>query len=704
MWCLSGQQCIVSSRDILPIAGPLAAAAEPPRDDGRCGQDFNGATCNPEGEYGRCCSQYGFCGKTSAHCLSSQGCQSGCQDAPTETTSETPTGTSDTEPVLGSPDQTTSPEDGPETMDGSCGADNGGVVCGTWFLGSCCSMYGFCGNTTAHCGEGCQSGPCLGGAVEPAPGPQPAPPHPNPGTFEVTGDCGVPVMHVGLLPNGRLVFLDKVENFTKLKLPNGQYAYSSEYDPITKENIPLAYATNSFCAGGTFLADGTFLAVGGNGPLEDVDPTVTNGFDGIRYLRRSFDDASLNGQDWAEPGNKLASSRWYPSVQTMPDGSILVVSGSLNGLDPSVTANNNPTYEILNPQGISTGINVPMEILELNQPYYMYPFLHLLRDGSIFIFTSKSSQLFSVPTNTILRALPDLPGGYRTYPNTGSSILLPLSKSSNYDPDIVICGGGAYQDITSPTDASCGRIRPLAPIPHWEMDSMPEGRGMVEAVLLPDGTVLWLNGAERGAQGYELAADPALTALLYDPDQPLGQRWSTAGTSTIPRLYHSVAILLLDGTVLVAGSNPVEQPVLTPTPEMPFVTEFRLEVYTPPYLSGPNADRRPTDIFLSTRSIGISEVFEISFTAPLGAKVARVALYYGGFVTHSLHMGQRSVVLELDDESADEGFVEEVRVREGVNVVRVLAPPSTEIAPPGPYVVFVLVDGVPGFGEGVVVL
>jgi hypothetical protein len=48
-------------------------------------------------------------------------------------------------------------------------------------------------------------------------------------------------MHCGLLPNGRVFFLDKVENYTQLKLPDGQYAYSSEYDPETNTVVPLSY-------------------------------------------------------------------------------------------------------------------------------------------------------------------------------------------------------------------------------------------------------------------------------------------------------------------------------------------------------------------------------------------------------------------------------------------------------------------------------
>jgi hypothetical protein len=551
-------------------------------------------------------------------------------------------------------------------------------------------MYGYCGNSTAHCGDGCQSGPCLNGAVVSAPGPSPAPVNANPGSFNIVGESGAPAMHAGLLPNGRVVFLDKVENYTNVKLPNGQYAYSTEYDPATNKYTPLAYKTNAFCAGGSFLADGRFISLGGNAPLDFIDPTVGDGFDAIRYLSRSSSDALLNGQDWSEPGNKLSTKRWYPSVQTLPDGRLFVASGSLNGLDPTVPANNNPTYEILDKNGKSSGVSIPMEILVKNQPYYMYPFMHHLKDGSLFVFVSKSSELFNVDTNTTLRTFADLPGDYRTYPNTGGSVLLPLSSANDWNPDIVICGGGAYQDITSPTDPSCGRIQPLSTTAKWEMDSMPQGRGMVEGTLLPDGTVIFVNGGNEGAQGFGLARDPTFEALIYDPAKPLGQRFTTGASSTIPRLYHSIALLLLDGTLMIAGSNPVEQPILKPTTANPYVTEFRVEIYTPPYLSGNNANKRPTNIALSSKSLQAnSQTFNIQLNVPAGAKNVKVSLYHGGFVTHSVHMSHR--MLFLDTAGWKAGATQQS--------LTVSMPPNANVAPPGPYVVYVVVDGVPGIGQ-----
>ncbi|KAF2735174.1 glyoxal oxidase [Polyplosphaeria fusca] len=695
--CISG--CGGAASSVKSSTPSATAGATAPRDDGRCGKDFAGATCDPKGAYGGCCSSYGYCGSTDGHCLPANGCQNGCKGSASSTgggskptsasATRPPSTTTSGEPVLGNPSTIpNSQPTGKATTDGSCGATFGNTVCGNWPQGACCSMYGYCGNTTAHCGDGCQSGPCANAPVQPAPGPSPAPAAAKPGSLATVGRSGVPAMHAGLMPNGRVVFLDKVENYTELKLANGQYAYSSEYDPATNKVVPLGYKTNAFCSGGIFLADGRFVSLGGNAPLDFIDPTVGDGFRGIRYLKRSATDASLNGQAWSEPGQQLNTARWYASAQIMADSSIFVASGSLNGLDPAKPENNNPTYEILNADGTPRGKSVTMDILSKNQPYYMYPFMHLMKDGNVFVFVAKSSEIFNVGTGTTVRKFADLPGDYRTYPNTGGSVMLPLSSGNQWNPDIVVCGGGPYQDVTAPSDASCGRIQPLATNPGWELDSMPEGRVMVEGTLLADGTVIWVNGANRGAQGFGIARDPTLEVLIYDPVQPLGKRWTTGAKSAIPRLYHSVALLLLDGTLMITGSNPVEQPKLKADNTDPYVTEFRVEIYTPPYLQG--NPTRPKDVVLSSKTLKADgSTFTIKFTAPANAKAVKVSLYYGGFVTHSVHMGHRMAFLDTKNFKAGST----------AQTITVTMPPNKNVAPPGPYVVYVLVDGVPAIGQ-----
>jgi len=65
-----------------------------------------------------------------------------------------------------------------------------------------------------------------------------------------------------------------------------------------------------------------------------------------------------------------------------------------------------------------------------------------------------------------------------------------------------------------------------------------------------------------------------------------------------------------------------------------------------------------------------------------------------GFVTHSVHMGHRMVQLDTT------GFVAGSTSQQ----LTVTAPPNGNVAPPGPYVVYVLADGTPGVGQFVQVV
>ena len=381
----------------------------------------------------------------------------------------------------------------------------------------------------------------------------------------------------------------------------------------------------------------------------------------------------------------------------MPDGSIFVASGSLNGFEPSMFANNNPTYEMLDSEGMSSGANVYMDLLARNQPYYMYPFVHLLKDGSLFVFVAKSGQIFDPVANSIVRELPDLPGMFRTYPNTGGSVMLPLRAGSGWEPEIMICGGGEWVDIDSPCDASCGRLR-LYSDTSWTMTGMPQPRGMVEALNLLDGSILWLNGVGIGSQGFGMADYPTYDLLAY---QPSSGAWHVVATSTIPRLYHSVALLLKDGRVMIAGSNPNEMPVW-PEETIPgnqlfqYPTELRIEIFTPWYLQGENANHRPQILGLSSHMLAPGDDFTISFQPVKADQHTEAVLYMGGFVTHSLHMGQQMYFLDIlqtaGDTSSEYSLVT-------INVRL----PGIKMAP-GPYFIYVLSDGVPSLAEVVTIV
>jgi hypothetical protein len=81
--------------------------------------------------------------------------------------------------------------------------------------------------------------------------------------------------------------------------------------------------------------------------------------------------------------------------------------------------------------------------------------------------------------------------------------------------------------------------------------------------------MLILNGALQGTAGFGLATDPNLNAVLFDPTQPQGQRFSILNNTIVARMYHSEATLLPDGRVLISGSDPQDAR---------YPEEFRIEV------------------------------------------------------------------------------------------------------------------------------
>jgi hypothetical protein len=71
-------------------------------------------------------------------------------------------------------------------------------------------------------------------------------------------------------------------------------------------------------------------------------------------------------------------------------------------------------------------------------------------------------------------------------------------------------------------------------------------------------------------------------------------------------------------------------PMLEPDANDPYVTEFRVENYVPPYLQGANANRRPTNVFIADTTISANgKQFMLTFNAPANAQNVQVVLYHG---------------------------------------------------------------------------
>ncbi|SCV66996.1 BQ2448_5642 [Microbotryum intermedium] len=515
-------------------------------------------------------------------------------------------------------------------------------------------------------------------------------------TFVNGQDLGVGAMQVSLVSDDELIsksnasFIIFLAHFTYLRLivpnnppvfdkaeanplqVNGHSAWGQLYTLSTGKTKALDLITNSFCAAGGWLSNGTLLSIGGN-VIDPANPVATNGNTALRFFTPCAPGGDCQVHEY--PDIHLTSIRWYASTVRLPDGSIIIIGGTVQGGFNNAPDIDNPTIEFYPPKG------------DGKQIYFQ--FLH----------DWKTNQEYR---------LPDLPNGVMaTYPASAASALLPLTIKNKYSAEILICGGSTQDldnpnslSVQAPTSTQCARIKIVGKesVGGWQLEQMPSARIMGDAILMPDGKVLIINGAHTGFCGYfnavdqvgsSNAANPAFQPILYDPLAASGSRFSTNfPASQTERLYHSSATLVPDGSVFTAGSNPNAN-------ASPWSRHGRMalgqlgrvyntEYLQPPYMSLP----RPTFSGQPKKLLYKAQV-TFSYTAPKGTKTIRAVINDIGYSTHGVHMNQRW--LELKVLSAKDGKI------------TLQGPPGPTYYPPGYGWLWILADDVPSKGKRVMV-
>lgn len=480
---------------------------------------------------------------------------------------------------------------------------------------------------------------------------------------------GVLAVHAALLRTNKVVYFGGSEN-VQSQHDAGQIDNTRVWDVASGAVQQVGSPPNHdlFCCGQALMGDGRVLAAGGTQHWAGVpvagDPhghAAFGHFRGTRSAALFNPGVSGGGNPWTvaspmgfERGTNQGGGRWYPTLTTLPNGRVLALSGHPEDTD---TRHNNVMVETFGaapaPQGSWLDRGDQALVPE------GYPRVHVLPNGRVFVVYLIDGNSWTWTPSTGNWALAHAAGagpgpeyaGYGT-----SSVLLPLLPANGHRARVLVTNAPQPRVIdlgaSSPAWQNAG-ARTLSGSP-W--------RYHATAVLLPDGSTLVVGGL----RDYTDNATAVHAVERYDSTTG---SWSTLASASVPRVYHSVALLLPDATVWTAGSDYGGGN-----------HDMRFEIFYPPYLFwGP----RPT-IAAAPATIGAGGTFQI--TVPRAHKMQSVALMRCGSSTHAFNPDQRHVGIEIMSRTG--------------NRLTLGEPPSSNVAPPGHYLLFVVDDrGIPSVGR-----
>jgi hypothetical protein len=434
----------------------------------------------------------------------------------------------------------------------------------------------------------------------------------------------VPI-HAHLLPTGQVMYWDRHDQ--NAGWDGAPRLWHPASDTITRTAMPEP-EYDIFCAGHSFLEDGRLLVTGGH--IQDLV---------------GEDEASIYDPftDTWETQPKMNAGRWYPSNVTLSNGDVLVMGGTIMPGDTNKV-----------PQVWQKATNTWRDLSDARHGTYpvdadLYPFLYQAPNGKVFaagpqpvaryLDTAGTGAWTDVATSTLI---------YRDY---GSSVM--------YDDGKVLIVGGNERDDTStiPPSASTEVINLNDAQPRWRtVDPMQFARRHLNTTLLPDGTVLATGGSS--VPGFDNPAGAVLNAELWHPET---EEWATLAAQTRYRGYHSIALLLPDGRVLVGGGG---------HPEPIAGAQYNFEIFSPPYLfkgPRPTIDRAPDQVAYNRQFV---------VTTPNAADIAGVTLIRLSSVTHAFNQNQR------------------------ISHLSFTRPSNANLAPPGHYMLFLIdKNGVPSVAQ-----
>ena len=454
---------------------------------------------------------------------------------------------------------------------------------------------------------------------------------------------------------------NETSSFTSL---SAKFSWSSTYDVPTGTFVTANNPTHDmFCAGTVLLEDGSLLASGGNPQANQTS---------------HFDPSS---KTWSVL-SPMSQERWYGTNVLTGSGEVLAgfakgaqevselyspASNNWNDLPGANTSDMRDEQDL----GNTLAANIPTNYSSSLQ---WYAFLHTAPDGRVFNpgpLTTMHWYGTDGDGTTEVAGSPPNASLARQY---GSSIMYDVGKllvSGGSDPTLNLPPldyGDSGQPLNATDTAFTVDINAATPVIE-PIDNMNSRRSNHDSVVLPTGEVFVVGGTKSGVLFNDTGN--SWWPEIWNPDS---RTWRTVAPISTPRSYHSWALLVRDGRVLVGGGGLCGDCTAN-HPDAQF--------YYPPYLFSNNgqASNRPI-IFDATSEAQVGSAITVS----TDKAIDKLNLVRLSSVTHSINTDQRFIPLAFEQSNS--------------NQYHATLSSNTNVLTPGMYWLFAVdAQGVPSEGH-----
>ena len=432
---------------------------------------------------------------------------------------------------------------------------------------------------------------------------------------------------------------------------NGLQTITSTYDPSSQQ-VTSTTVTNTghdmFCEGLSMDFQGRAIAAGGN------TDAATSIF-------------SSTSQSWSK-GGAMNIGRGYQAQVTLSGGNLFTIGASWAG------GQGGKNGEIFNTAANSWSLlsGCPVSPILTGDAQGIYR-----ADNHAWLFAWSQNNVFHAGPSKAMNWFGTTGSGSQSSAGTrtgdGDSMCGDAIMYDVLAGKILTVGGSpSYQNSQATSNAHIITLSTPGQAPSVQtIGNMNYARAFANGVVLPDGTVFIVGG-----QSYAVPFSDDTSQFTPELFNPATNSFSQMAPISIPRNYHSTALLMLDGTVMNGGGGLCGSCS---------TNHYDAQIWSPPYLfnaaGGPAT--RPVINSISTNAIKVGSVLTIN----TNSAVTKVSLVRMGSTTHTVNTDQRRIAFNT-------------LTGAGTNSYQITIPGDQGKAVPGYWMVFAInAAGTPSVGK-----